>query len=80
MDLQDLITTEEWDQTPQAVQLLVQSLLQQVTVLQAEVNTLKERLGQTSRNSSRPPTRRSAGDPETETAPLGTSVWGAAWP
>lgn len=55
MELQELITSEEWDQTPYAVQMLVQSLWQQVTVQEAEVNTLKERLGQTSRNSSRPP-------------------------
>jgi len=51
MDLQGLITPEDWEKTPKAVQMLFQSLLEQVQGLQAEVNMLRERIGQTSRNS-----------------------------
>ena len=56
------ISEEDWNCTPSAVQALVVSLWQQVQVLQAqdeawqaEVAGLRERLGQTSRNSSRSP-------------------------
>lgn len=56
------IAEEDWNCTPPAVQTLVLSLWQQVQILQTQVETLqvevtelRERLGQTSRNSSRPP-------------------------
>ena len=56
------ISEEDWNRTPPAVQVLVVSLWQQVQTLQTQVETLqakvtdlRERLGQTSRNSSRPP-------------------------
>lgn len=56
------ISEEDWNRTPPAVQTLVLSLWQQVQALQAQVEALeaevaqlRERLGQTSRNSSRPP-------------------------
>jgi transposase len=56
------ISEEDWNHTPPAVQALVLSLWQQVQTLQAQVEALegekaqlREQLGQTSRNSSRPP-------------------------
>jgi len=56
------ITEEDWKQTPTAVQAVVISLAGRVTALQtqaetlqAEVTRLRERLGQDSQNSSKPP-------------------------
>ena len=56
------ITEEDWNHTPLAVQAVVVTLWQQVQALQAQVEALeievaqlRERLGQHSRNSSRPP-------------------------
>jgi transposase len=56
------LSDSDWIQTPPAAQSLlvtlwmtVQQLSDQVSALQAEVTTLREQLGQTSRNSSRPP-------------------------
>jgi hypothetical protein len=56
------ITEEDWKQTPPAVQAVVIALWQQVNVLQAQVEALqaevaqlRERLGQNSQNSSKPP-------------------------
>jgi transposase len=56
------ISEQDWKQTPLAVQAVVIGLWQQVQVLQgqvealqAEVAQLRERLGQNSQNSSKPP-------------------------
>jgi len=56
------ITEEDWTHTPLAVQAVVMALVQQETArqaelaaLQAEVARLRERLGQDSQNSSKPP-------------------------
>ena len=48
-------TSEEWEQTPAAVQEFVLSLIAQVQRLEAEVATLSERVNRNSRNSSKPP-------------------------
>ena len=70
------IAEEDWNRTPPAVQTLVLSLWQQVQTLQTQVETLqvevtdlRERLGQTSRNSSRPP---SSDPPDTPPRPQRT--------
>lgn len=49
------ISTEDWVATPPAVQVLVLSLLESVATLQKRVAELEERVNQTSRNSSKPP-------------------------
>ncbi|PIY38613.1 MAG: hypothetical protein COZ05_20505 [Armatimonadetes bacterium CG_4_10_14_3_um_filter_59_10] len=53
---------EDWVRTPRSVQVVVVMLWQRVQALEAEVQSLRaeaaelrERLGQTSRNSSKPP-------------------------
>ena len=48
-------TSEEWEQTPAAVQEFILSLIVQVQRLEAEVATLRERVNRNSRNSSKPP-------------------------
>ena len=56
------ISSEDWGNTPSAVQAFVLTLWERVQALEAEVQrlqsevvVLRERLGQTSQNSSRPP-------------------------
>ncbi|MGB8647798.1 MAG: IS66 family transposase [Anaerolineae bacterium] len=49
------ISAEDWAATPAAVRALVLTLLQTVAQLQQRVADLEERLGQNSRNSSKPP-------------------------
>jgi transposase len=49
------ITAEDWAATPLAVQQWVVSLLETVVALQKRVAELEERVNQTSRNSSKPP-------------------------
>lgn len=49
------ITAEDWAATPRAVQQWVVSLLETVVALQKRVAELEERVNQTSRNSSKPP-------------------------
>lgn len=49
------ISEEDWVRTPLAVQALVITLWEEVQRLRAEVALLREQLGQTSQNSSRPP-------------------------
>ncbi|MBI3763276.1 MAG: IS66 family transposase [Chloroflexi bacterium] len=49
------ITPEDWAATPVVVQHLVRSLLETVAVLHKRVAELEERVNQTSRNSSKPP-------------------------
>ncbi|OIO93243.1 MAG: hypothetical protein AUJ92_12745 [Armatimonadetes bacterium CG2_30_59_28] len=56
------ISVEDWVRTPRSVQVVVVMLWQRVQALEAEVQSLRaeaaelrERLGQTSRNSSKPP-------------------------
>ena len=49
------ITAEDWAATPLAVQEWVVSLLETVVALQKRVAELEERVNQTSRNSSKPP-------------------------
>ena len=49
------ITPEDWAATPVAVQQLVLSLLESVATLQQRLAELEERVKQTSRNSSKPP-------------------------
>lgn len=71
MDFQGLIPPEDWEKTPQSVQMLVRSLLEQVQALQVEVKTLREHLGQTSRNSSRPPSSDPPEMPKRERVPSG---------
>jgi transposase len=48
-------STEEWAQTPLAVQEFVLSLVVRVQTLEAEVAALREQLNRNSRNSSQPP-------------------------
>ena len=60
------ISPEDWARTPPAVQALVITLWEQVKALQAEVGELREQLGQTSRNSSRPPSSDPASMPKRE--------------
>jgi transposase len=57
-----LITEEDWNRTPPAVQVVVialwqqvQALQAQVAALQAEVAQLREQVGRNSQNSSQPP-------------------------
>jgi transposase len=49
------ISPDDWVQTPPAVQVLVIALWERVQQLEQEVVSLREHLGQTSQNSSRPP-------------------------
>lgn len=73
----ELVPAEDWEQTPPTVRALVTSLLAQIEAvkesnerLQAEVKRLRERLNQTSQNSSRPP---SSDPPGTSTGKSQTS-------
>ena len=50
-----LISTEDWAATPPAVQTLVLELMAMVRQLSTEVQELRLRVNQTSRNSSKPP-------------------------
>jgi len=59
------ITPEDWAATPVAVQHLVLSLLETVAALHKRVAELEERVNQTSRNSSKPP----SSDPPSAPAP-----------
>lgn len=70
------LSEEDWQQTPAPVQMLVLALLEQVRLLQAEVAALRERLGQTSRNSSRPPSTDPPGRPQGERKPTGRKAGG----
>jgi transposase len=45
----------DWELTPPAVQEYIHSLHQQITQLQAQVDTLQDRVGKTSQTSSKPP-------------------------
>lgn len=72
------IPEEDWNQTPPAVRMLVESLLEQVETLakanealQAEVNRLREQLDQNSRNSSRPPSSDPPDTPQRKRKPSG---------
>lgn len=49
------IPAADWEATPATVRLLVGTLLSAVQTLHARVGALEEQLGQTSRNSSKPP-------------------------
>lgn len=49
------ISADDWAATPSAVQHLVLSLLETVATLQKRLAELEERINQTSRNSSQPP-------------------------
>lgn len=49
------IGTVDWSETPQAVRILMLALQQQVVALHERVSALEERLRQSSRNSSQPP-------------------------
>jgi transposase len=72
------ISEEDWNQTPPAVRMLLGSLLEQVEslaeaneALQAEVNRLREQLGQNSQNSSRPPSSDPPDTPQRRRKPSG---------
>ena len=54
-ELPPLISAEDWAQTPPAVQTLVLELMAMVRQLSAEVQELRLRVNQTSKNSSKPP-------------------------
>src|SRR5919205_470592 len=62
MDTHPSLPPDLWEQTPPAIRAYIESLEEQVQaltsmvhILQEQVRTLEERLNQTSRNSSRPP-------------------------
>jgi len=50
-------STEEWMQTPKAVQAFVLTLVERVQELEAEVAELQEQVTRNSRNSSQPPSK-----------------------
>lgn len=54
-DAPPLVSAEDWAQTPPDVQLAFLSLVDMVRALSTEVQELRARLNQTSRNSSKPP-------------------------
>ncbi len=54
-ELPPLIAADDWVKTPPAVQSLVLELLDMVRQLSSEVQELRVRVNQTSRNSSKPP-------------------------
>lgn len=70
------LSEDDWQQTPATVQALVVALWEQVRLLQAEVAALRERLGQTSHNSSRPPSTDPPGQPKRERKPTGRKPGG----
>ncbi len=49
------ISEHDWEKTPPAVQALVRDLIDMVQALSIEVQELRVRVNQTSRNSSKPP-------------------------
>ena len=57
------VSEEDWAKTPASVQHLVLSLLKRIATLEAEVASLKERLGLNSSNSSKPPSSDPPGTP-----------------
>ena len=63
------LTPEDWATTPMAVQQWVLSLLETVAVLQKRVAELEERVNQTSRNSSKPPSSDPPSAPARPTSP-----------
>jgi transposase len=63
------ITTAEWAATPAAVRALVVALLTDLQTLRAVVAGLQEQVGQTSRNSSKPPSSDPPSAPPRPTPP-----------
>ena len=71
-----LISPEDWARTPKAVQMLVITLWEQGQALHAEVSALREQLGQTSQNSSRPPSADPPDTPKRKRKPSGRKPGG----
>lgn len=63
------ITLADWEETPAAVRALVGTLLAELQALRAVVAGLQEQVGQTSRNSSKPPSSDPPGAPLRPTPP-----------
>ena len=71
------ISAEDWVATPPAVKALVLSLLESVATLQKRVAELEERVNQTSRNSSKPPSSDPpSAPPRPKSPPSGRKVGG----
>src|SRR3990172_2989746 len=71
------IAAEDWAATPLAMQQWVVSLLETVVALQKRVAELEERVNQTSRNSSKPPSSDPpSAPPRPKSPPSGRKVGG----
>src|SRR5688500_20209053 len=79
-DGQPLVPADLWVTFPLAAQAVIVALAQRVLVLEGEVRDLKARLGQTSSNSSRPPSNDPPSAPRRAAAPRGRAPGGAAGP
>ena len=65
------ISPEDWTRTPKTVQALLIALWEEVQMLRAEVAVFREQLGQTSQNSSRPPSTDPPDMPKPKRKPSG---------
>ena len=65
------ITSEDWNNTPPAVQALVLTLWEEVSSLRLEIAALREQVGQNSQNSSRPPSSDPPSVPKLKRSPSG---------
>lgn len=58
------ISDADWERTPASVRRLLAALFERVVTLEAEVAVLREQVGKTSRNSSKPPSSDPPGAPK----------------
>ena len=70
------LSSEDWERTLPAVQALIVALWEEVQALRVKVGELSERVGQHSRNSSRPPSSDPPGAPERERKVSGRKAGG----